>query len=489
MKKLRLYGTFLCTCLLFSSCNNDQSNKEDNNATVAEEIVVPEEINIRQPVVISGIVREASKKWITLMHKDAITGKNSYTAPIDENGNFQFSIELPYAQDLALFYTSVNSIYCAPGDSLHLLFNGQRYIDSLTFEGTHATTNVQLHAFLDGVDYNKLRSLRKKKRPRPEFLNLADRYEAECLALISNINPAKGIRNWMEAYTRSRFLEMKYAYGESNNIDPGDSYFNFLTELDTSGLDMKSCTETYPFIEQYYDYQLAREGLDQSLQLAYDHDEYDTYAREHMAFVAAHPSDVNKLALARRLYLVVDDDHQAMDALITDYSEVVQDEYLTEVIKARINYNQNKNEVLAAFTLDSLSKLTPVAELFQEIATINRNKVLYFDFWGTSCRYCIEEFPASVQLKKATEGKNIEFIYFCAPSEIKKQQKIIQRYQLEGQHYMLTRDQLSTLNAHFGFLALPRYMIVDQQGNFTDTNAKKPSADKILAELLALAEE
>jgi hypothetical protein len=85
--------------------------------------------------------------------------------------------------------------------------------------------------------------------------------------------------------------------------------------------------------------------------------------------------------------------------------------------------------------------------------------------------------------------RDIEFIYFCAPSETKKQQDIIQRYNLEGKHYMLTNDQLKALNSHFGFTALPRYMIVDKQGKFIDTNAEKPSSDKILRELYELADE
>jgi thiol-disulfide isomerase/thioredoxin len=320
-------------------------------------------------------------------------------------------------------------------------------------------------------------------------MNLANRYEEECFSLISKINPGKGIAVWMEAYTRFLFSEIKYAYGERNKIEHGNKYFEFLVDLDSLGLHMKSCTETYEFIQQYYDYQLEKEGFDKSLQLAYNKDDYYTYAKGNMAFVSENPTNLNKLALAGILYPVVDYNYQVIDSLITEYTDVVQDKYLSEVIKERIKYNKNVNEALKAFTLDSLSNLKPVSEIFKEITENNRNKVLYFDFWGTSCKYCIDEFPASVKLKKTVEGKNIEFIYFCAPSEIKKQQEIIQRYNLEGKHYMLTRDQLRTLNAHFGFLALPRYMLVDKHGNFIDTNAKKPSSDKILSELYELADE
>ena len=195
-------------------------------------------------------------------------------------------------------------------------------------------------------------------------------------------------------------------------------------------------------------YQVAKEGLDKSLQLAYNKDDYHTFAMENMAFVSENPTNINKLAL-RNIYPVIDYNYQAIDSLITEYSDVVQDEYLSEVIKERIKYNKYENEGLPVFTLDTLN-LKLVGEIFKEITENNRNKVLYFDFWGTSCKYCIEEFPASVKLKKAVEGKNIEFIYFCAPSEIKKQQDIIQRYNLEGKHYMFTRDQLKTLRFHFG---------------------------------------
>ena len=191
MEKLFLYFTFLFTCLLFLSCNIDHSNKVESKETGSDGIIGTDEINIRQPVVISGFVREASKKWITLLHKDAITGRKSYTVPIDEDGNFQFLVELPYSQDLYLYYTTMNFIYCSPGDSLHLYFNGKRYVDSLTFEGTNAKANVQLHTFLEGVEYNKLHYLRNNNLPQEEFLDLANRYEEECFSLDFENKPGK----------------------------------------------------------------------------------------------------------------------------------------------------------------------------------------------------------------------------------------------------------------------------------------------------------
>ena len=110
-----------------------------------------------------------------------------------------------------------------------------------------------MHTFLEGVEYNKLHYLRNNNLPQEEFLDLANRYEEECFSLISKINPEKGMAVSMEAYTRFLFSEMKYEYAESNNIDPEDNYFEFLLDLDSLGLDMKSCTETYEFIQQYYD--------------------------------------------------------------------------------------------------------------------------------------------------------------------------------------------------------------------------------------------
>lgn len=490
MEKLFLYFTFLFTCLIFSSCNNDHSRKGESEETGSNGIIGSGEINITESVVISGIVREASQKWITLLHKDLITGRKSYTVPIDEEGNFQFSLELPYSQDLYLYYTTLNYIYCSPGDSLQSYFNGRRYVDSLTFGGTNAKANVQLHTFFEGVEFNKLHYLSNRNLAQQKFLELSNRYEEECFDLISKINPGKGMAVWMDTYTRFLFLEMKYEYAKRNNINPVDNYFEFLSELDSLGLDMKSCTEAYGFIQQYYDYQLEKEGLYKSMQLAYNNDDYFTFAMENMAFVSENPTNLNKLALARILYPVIDYNYQVIDSLVTEYSDVVQNEYLSEVIKERIRYNRYEDAgYLPVFTLDSLSKFELVGEIFKKIKENNRKKVLYLDFWGTSCKYCIEEFPASVKLKKALGGKNIEFIYFCAPSETKKQQDIIHRYNLEGKHYMLSRDQLKTLNSHFGFTALPRYMIIDKKGKFIDTNAKKPSSDKILRELNELADE
>lgn len=492
MEKLFLYFAYFFTCILFSSCDNDTVGKKENEKAAYNNIKDHNEVKQDNHVIISGVIREPRQKWITILQNDVITGKKSHTERIDESGKFQFSFDLAYSQDLYVMYNHIlNSIFCSPGDSLQLFFNGKRYIDSLTFKGKNAKANVQLHSFLEGIDFNQLHYLRSNNNlTQSKFRDLAELYESKCQSLISKINPGKEMAAWMDTYTRFLFAEIRYEYAKKNNIDTEDNYFEFLTELDSLGWDIKSCTEAFDFIQQYYNYQLEKEDLDKSLQLAYNNDDYFTYSSKNIAFVLENPTHINQVALAAILYTVVDLDYQIIDSLFTEYSNVVQHEYFKQIIKNRINYHKlNMANSSSQTTLDSLSNDEFVGELFKEIKEKNRGKIIYFDFWGTSCKYCIEEFPSSVMLYKELEGKDIEFIYFCAPAETKRQQDIILRYNLKGHHYMLTRDQLKKLNSHFGFSALPRYMITDKQGKFIDTNAKKPSSKKIKQELFALADE
>ena len=486
MRKTLIYFIILIFCLSFPSCINNQSGKVENRETVTK---YEAQNRVRkESVVISGEIRNASQKWITLLLKDAITGKKSYTEPIDENGNFQFSIELAHAQDLFIFYTSMNYIFCIPGDSIQLYFNGERFIDSLTFKGVNAKNTIQLYSFLDKIDFARLRQFRNINYPVNKFTELANNYEKECLSLISDIDPCEDVASWMNTYVRFVFAQLRYDYAIKNNFNTENNFFDFLKVLDSLDMDIRCCSESYDFIDQYYKFQIKEAGIDKDLQQAYNNDNYLTFISKNINYVSKNPTALNKIALARTMLSIIDLNCQIVDSLFNDYSNVVQNEYLSEVIQEEIrNYKDNLAGTSSIYTLDSLSNNEIVGTIFKEIAMKNRNKVLYIDFWGIFCKYCIDEFSASTELSKELEGKDIEFLYFCAPTDKERQQQAIKKYHLDGQHFLLSKDQMKTLNSIFNFTALPTYMIVDKQGRFIDTNAKKPSSNKMKQILLTLA--
>ena len=109
-----------------------------------------------------------------------------------------------------------------------------------------------------------------------------------------------------------------------------------------------------------------------------------------------------------------------------------------------------------------------------------KGKVVYIDFWGTTCAPCIEEFMNFTRpLKERYKGRDdIGYLYIARGSGYlwKKQ---IQKYDVQGDHVFLDDkqyDQLYKVSRRDpdAQVLMPTYMIADKRGNVVVSDAMWP---------------
>lgn len=147
------------------------------------------------------------------------------------------------------------------------------------------------------------------------------------------------------------------------------------------------------------------------------------------------------------------------------------------VIAARLyfpNQQTNKNiRVLSTdgddFTLTQLHR-----DEFQ-------GKVLYVDFWGTTCGPCLEEFRnfTSPLKEHYRSRKDIAYLYVAQGNKY-LWRKQVNKFNVKGDHLFLNEDQYARLyrNACADSTAeiiMPRYLILDKYGVIVEKDAKRPS--------------
>ncbi|OOQ61888.1 TlpA family protein disulfide reductase [Mucilaginibacter pedocola] len=124
----------------------------------------------------------------------------------------------------------------------------------------------------------------------------------------------------------------------------------------------------------------------------------------------------------------------------------------------------------------------------------NRNfkgKVVYVDFWGTTCGPCLAEFRNfTKQLKAKYKNRNdIAYLYVCGGHESVWRQQLA-KYDIEGSHIFLNETDYRNLfkqairGSRDTVVAMPRYLIMDKTGKVADNNAPRPSDVEVIYNLL-----
>ncbi|WP_114789888.1 TlpA disulfide reductase family protein [Niabella yanshanensis] len=163
---------------------------------------------------------------------------------------------------------------------------------------------------------------------------------------------------------------------------------------------------------------------------------------------------------------------------------------LTKIfIVNRINTNENVRFL----------KLDPSISSLQTLYKDNFNgKVVYVDFWGTTCGPCLREFRDFTKpLKAKYRGRDdIEYLYVSQGNEYLWQEQI-RKYDIEGNHVFVSETQYEKLyrqTTKDSAVVMPHYLIIDKNGNIVEPDAKRPSdrdslyveLDKYLAENLKI---
>jgi len=120
-----------------------------------------------------------------------------------------------------------------------------------------------------------------------------------------------------------------------------------------------------------------------------------------------------------------------------------------------------------------------------------KGKVVYVDFWGTTCAPCLEEFRNFTKpLKDHYKNRpDLAYLYICGGMKLIWKQQL-QKFNIEGSHIFLDKKDYAMLyhrsvrGAKDTILAMPRYLIIDKKGNIVDKDAPPPSQkDSIEARL------
>lgn len=114
-----------------------------------------------------------------------------------------------------------------------------------------------------------------------------------------------------------------------------------------------------------------------------------------------------------------------------------------------------------------------------------RGKYVYIDVWATWCGPCRAEIPHLKKVEEKYHGKNIEFVSISVDTDkdYDKWKKFVTEKQLGGIQLFADKNWNSDFIKAFGINSIPRFLLIDPNGNVVKADAPRPSSP-LLVELL-----
>lgn len=114
-----------------------------------------------------------------------------------------------------------------------------------------------------------------------------------------------------------------------------------------------------------------------------------------------------------------------------------------------------------------------------------RGKYVYIDVWATWCGPCIAEIPHLKKVEEKFHDKNIAFVGISIDTkkDYEKWKKFVVTKELAGIQLFADNDWNSDFVKAYGINGIPRFILIDPQGNIVDANADRPSSPALTAQL------
>ncbi len=188
-------------------------------------------------------------------------------------------------------------------------------------------------------------------------------------------------------------------------------------------------------------------------------------------------------------------------------SESIKNGLLYEFANFNMNYSKDIDSFYEAFIANSTNeahneiitekyaKLTALAKGKPSPKFVNyenyqggttslddlKGKYVYIDVWATWCGPCKREIPFLKEVEEKFHDKNIEFVSVSIDqmADHDKWKAMVQSKELGGMQLMADKDWNSSFVKDYQIQGIPRFILIDPNGNIVDPNAPRPSNPKL----------
>ncbi len=435
--------------------------------TILTTLALTYSLNVIYSQDLSSYVRLSGE--ITNPNSDKITIRgNGYIKVIDVNTNGTFDDTLVIKEGNFTFYDTKEStaMYLAPGYRLDISLDGKEFDETLKYSGIGEKPNNFNASYFLFNEKNAIDSETYKKMENQEYFD----YELKTHASLMKLLNESEIEN-------EKFLESqanKFRFQMLNNLITklGEDYF---------------AGKTKGIITQYLDSEIDKIDFKDSVLFASNND-YRYFLSSY--FVAGLTSgDLKTLELYNEELLEMQKKSivTTLKRGISFYNMEKLDLYYQTYVKLAAN-DKDINRIKGKYErIKTLKKGSPSPSFnYPDSSGKNisleslKGKLVYVDVWATWCGPCKAQIPFLKQLEEKYREEDIAFVSLSIDQlkNISKWKNMIVDKELEGIQIIADKAWRSKFVTDYVIEGIPRFILIDKDGNLMDPMAPRPAVYK-----------
>lgn len=419
--------------------------------------------------IVSGrIVNPQAKTSAISIYKNFVTyDQRIESAVLDSKGNFKIEFKLSNPVSAEFIHGGKQAkIFLAPGDSIALLVDPERMLETIRFTGKGANENnllarvQRLELVPEFNDSIKLSTFTQEE----EFKAYADYKRGKLLDIVFRNSPrrpiSKHFREYMITDINYTWANLMFAFPQAVSKEErqalSSEYYQFINNIKVNNDKAMGIRSYIQFINNYtrviIDNDVVADSLDKSERAA-------MYLQKYYSYRAAFKGEVQSYVLAKllvesfqkgKLELMEEclKNFKAINS-IAAYDKIVTRAYDTRVKMAPGNPAPN-------FTLANQKGEKVSLKDF-------RGKVIFLDFWASWCIPCIQNQSKAQALRERYKD-NVVFLNVSLDQHEASWKNMIEMFGRDGVHLQAKEGYNASVSKLFHINSVPSYWVIGRDG-------------------------